>query len=344
MITDNKPTAESWDYAELLESTYQHRPWVVEGLFTEATQVLFIGPSNIGKSIWLQQLIHTVSNGEDFLGMHVPKARKMLYLQSEGDLAETTLRGREMSKLYPPPPVGMVKVEYLLRGRVNTPEGRQALRDLCERFEMDDGVVIIDSLYPTIRGSMSDDSVASDYVSTLNEIIHDYNSAVIVAHHEHRPYRNTEGRTVKEETGKAFFGSFVWEAWTSFGLQIGYTKGRNAITIVNWKRRRPTFLQEEPLSMHMVEPSPLGFVIPEHEDLTRMDSAVLSLLKHHGDWMSKADMVDILSKDRKTKRQTQVQDAVAHLLDLDMLDLQERVGEGRGRPSMYYRIRQRGGR
>jgi hypothetical protein len=339
MTTNSGPSGESWDYAELLESEYQYEPWMVEGLITEATQALFIGPSGIGKSIFLQHLSHALTNGIDFLGMQIPTPRKVLYIQSEGSLNETTLRGRAMAPLTPAPPKGTMRMEYLLRGRINTPQGKRGLMELCDRFELDNGLVIIDSLYPTIRGGMKDESPASDYTSNLNDVIHKFHSTVLVAHHEHRPYRNPEGKMVKEETGKAFFGSFVWEAWTTYGLQIGYTKGRQSITIANWKNRRPTFLEDEPLNIHMVEPYPLGFIIPENEELTRMDSSVLAFLRMQEEWIPKAGIIEELSKGRKVKRQTAVQDAIAHLDSMGYLESMEYHKGGRGRPALHYKIR-----
>lgn len=334
-------SAEGWDYSDLLDSTYQYKPWIVDGLFTEATQVLLAAPPNIGKSVFLQQMTCCIATGTPFLGMSVPEAKRVLYLQAEGDLGETVKRGREMSKLVKVPPKGSVRWEYLLLGQLNTKRGRDALDALCDQFALDNGVVIIDPLYATIKGSMSEDAPASEYVATLNHIIQKYKSTVVVCHHEHRPIRNVDGKKVKEGAGEAVFGSFVWGAWTSFGLQLQYTSGRASVELVNWKRRRPTPLMDTPIDMHMVEPTPLGF-LPVEEGLSRADLTVRELLRYMGQWMTKAEITEVLSRERTSGvRQTQVQKSVERLFELNLLEVEETITNGgKGRPSIKYKLKE----
>lgn len=311
--------AELWEWGKLLDSPYQAPPWIVDQILPDNGKIMIAAKEGTGKSVLGLQLANHIASGTPFLGTYaVDKPRKVLYLQSEGDLGDTAQRGHDMNLWVPGPDTGMLYMAFLLKRKINTNKGRDSLRELCEQVGLGGGVIIIDPVYPTIQGSAKDDEPVSVWTDNVNLVAHEFRSAVIAFQHEHRSIRDLEGKKVKEGIGEKTFGSYVWRAWASYGFELQQSAGKNtAIHLRAWKQRRPTSLwhEDDPELLTMIEPSPLAFVRHE-EGVTQSMASVRALLTVYDDPFTKDEIVAIMSKYKKGGfKTTAVQDAVNNLRD-----------------------------
>jgi len=149
-----KGFGEVWDWPDLAESGYQEPAWYIDQFLPEGGKVILAAKHGIGKSLLGQQLSLHLAAGADFLGLSVPSPRKVVYIQCEGDLGDTAQRGRDMHRMCPPVPPGQLTWAFHMKRKLNSPGGGRALRELCEQAELEDGLVVVDPIYKTIRGSM----------------------------------------------------------------------------------------------------------------------------------------------------------------------------------------------
>ena len=317
--------AESWDWLDLLESKYNEERWYVDQLLPENGRVMIEAPQESFKSTFTQQLALCVSTGTDFLGLHTDKPHKVLYLQSEGDLSDSALRGKAMHAWLPLPERGMLTWDFLLRRKINTRAGLQALRELCDIHDLHDGVLFIDPAYKTIRGSMKDDDVVGEWTDNIDFALHERNSSCVVVHHEVRPTTDMMGSPTRTGAGERMYGSAVWQYWASYGFQLRRAAGRGkSVNLTCWKNRRPTVFDGHPLALTVVEPYPFGLELAEAGVNSTM-ATIRALLRIGGERLTKQDIAT-----RMGLSLPPVQQAVEALVGLDQL------AEDDERPRKYY--------
>lgn len=323
-MMSNRHVGESWEWLDLLESDYSAPPWYIDQMLPQGGSIVVEAPQGSGKSMLTQQMALCLATGTDFVGLAVDKPHKVLYLQCEGHLGDTAQRGHDMHVWLPRPSQGMLTVDFLLRKKINTRAGFQALSDLCEEAGLDDGVLFIDPVYKTIRGSMKDDEIVGEWTDNVDLTIHKFNSAAVVVHHESRPVRTLEGKKIETEPGEKTYGSAFWLAWANYGFQLARLPGRDRrLQLTCWKPRRPTTIEDNPLMLTMVEPRPLGFEVSE-EGVTSVGATIRLLTKCSGLWYTKDELASAVGKSLSP-----VQKAVEELVDRGWLE------EGDGRPRKY---------
>ena len=74
---------------------------IVKGLLSEGETIVLVGKPKAGKTRLTQQLTICLSRSECFLGMEVPKCRKVLYLDLENRPAGAQHRFQVMSTAHP---------------------------------------------------------------------------------------------------------------------------------------------------------------------------------------------------------------------------------------------------
>ena len=316
--------AESWDWLDLLNSKYNEERWYVDQLVPENGRIMIEAPQESFKSTFTQQLAICVATGTDFLGLHTDKPRKVVYLQSEGDLSDSVLRGREMHTWLPLPERGMMAWDFLLRKKINTRAGLQALRELCEQHELQDGVLFIDPVYKTLRGSMKEDDVVGEWTDNVDFVLHEFNSSVVAVHHEVRPTTDMMGTPTRTGAGERMYGNAVWQYWASYGYQLRRAAGRGkSITMTCWKNRRPTQFDGHPLVLTVLEPHPFGLEVAETGVSSTM-ATIRALLRIGGEWLTKPEIAECMGLSLAP-----VQQAVEALVTM------EHLVEDDGRPHKY---------
>lgn len=202
---------------EIIES-----PWIIEGIIRERQTVMEFGRPGLGKSIFAKHALACVTSGEKFLDEYrVPKARKVCYIQCEGEDYETKSRWERIGRVI------HTNNDNLLFGfGASLPLTKEdAVFNFinCKTMqEFKPELIVLDPLYLMSGGqSLSDDAVAGAMVESINKIKEQLNCAVLLIHHEHREKKDEKGK-IRQEGIESYAGSYVWRANVSEIIRFEY--------------------------------------------------------------------------------------------------------------------------
>jgi RecA-family ATPase len=223
--------------------------------FLYVNDTIFINAqTGVGKSIFLLQMLASLTTGESFLGafkIHGPK--NVLLLQTEGDRVETLQRLNAIGR--------GVRIDHDRWVHVNLDgiclNTQQGLNDFMKMIEapgINYDVVIIDPLYTTVKGSLSSDDVATDWIRSARAIRRKYQCAFAVSHHDTIKTQYYEGQ-VLQQSSKNLMGSSYWGAFTSYNFKLTLRNG--IYTLTSGKERNPQVI--DTIHMRLIEPDPLTF-------------------------------------------------------------------------------------
>lgn len=259
-----------YSLGELIDNEYEEPPVIVEDLIWKGQNVLIIADAKVGKSVLLQQLALAISSGTPFLDkFEVPLQQKVLYVQAEGTIYETSSRIKRMVKEVDHDR-NKLKWYYTPTLPMDREDSVEKFVDRVAQTVDEDGkpfkpdVIIFDPLYPmATTGSLTADDVGTRIVNNLNSLKDYYDSTNILIHHQHRSKRNDRGETI-HEGDDAYFGSYVFKAWPDTMLHMAKKKGKGS----EFKRTLSCGTQRSgktssSIELEMIQPDPLLFWIDD---------------------------------------------------------------------------------
>lgn len=274
--------------ATLLEGAPEKEP-IVEN-FIYVNDVVFIcADAGTGKSILVLQLASHVTTGEPFLGTYrVCKPGNVLYVQTEGDRGETIARLQAMSH--------GVKMDYSkfihinLPGlALNTEQGFKEFMKEASKPGLQYSLIIIDPLYTTVKGSLSSDEVATDWIRNVRGVKDVFGGCgIVVSAHDTKDIL-VDGLKVKKDPA-VIFGSVYWKAWANYNYRFEWDKHKGIHTLELGKRR--TNNTPDVLVLKMVEPVPLMFKYSE-DDMTVPKNKIMAALRTHPEGCNPKHLIDV---------------------------------------------------
>lgn len=242
---------------DLYTQVIDKAPIVEDFLYTNDV-ICIAADAGVGKSLFALQLMCNLTTGLPFLGTYrIPKPCNVCYLQTEGDRGETVDRVRAMAQ-----GIGIDNSRWChinLAGIcLNTTEGMTQLKAYMAKPTMPFDVLIIDPLYTTVKGSMSKDEVATDWIRNVREVKEMFkNCALVILHH--LPKDNyVDGMLVP----KTMFGSAMWKAYVNYSYSFSAKDGRHTLKL---EKRRNDKVGFDHLEMKLLEPLPLRFVYADND-------------------------------------------------------------------------------
>ena len=272
---------------------------IIDSLLYE-NDILFIhAESGIGKSLVAMQLACCLTSGAPFLDcLKIYKRCNVLYVQTEGDRAETVERFSLMRKGLP--------LDVAKLGHYNVPKldldteaGMSAfIEDLIES-PMKFDVIIFDPLYTTVAGSLNDDTTARGWFTQIKRIRGFQSTSFIVLHHDGKAFMTNKGERISKGN-KELFGSSFWSA-SANGIYRLINAGDSMVTMLNGKERSGPHKYIDKLEMKLVHPNPLLFVSAVESTFNETALAVESVLKSAPDtWFKRADIGQTIGKSKVT--------------------------------------------
>lgn len=246
----------SYSGEEFLGLEIKKRDFLIDKILRELDSVILVGAEKAGKSILAQQLIFSLTTGDQpFLDeFEVLKPCKVTYVQVEGELGDSQDRYRRMRMALDFDPKNF---HIIFSAPLELQDDRKA-NILMEDIAMHHvpNVLIFDPLYFCFTGSLSDDGIVRKFLGNIRRIKDRFSCAVIIVHHTHRMRFNKEGDLV-DEGDDAIFGSSALKWWPDHIIFFTYNKKRGIREFRCTTQRSGDILDK--IELKLEQPIPLYF-------------------------------------------------------------------------------------
>lgn len=246
---------------------------IVEGILYENDVICISAYTGKGKSILALQLMCCLTTGAPFLGtQYIPHPFNVLYLQTEGDRAETIERLEAMNEGVAIDDSRWIHIN-LAGICLNTSEGLNQLLALCKSAPIKVDVVIVDPLYTTMKGTMSSDSDTTEWIRNLREFkkqLYPRCAFILIGHEGHEIV--VQGKAVKKSKDR-LFGSYAWGNFVNYNYKMEIVNGRHVLESGKIRNTKAIDI----LEMRMIEPVPLMYV-HANEDTSSAEYKALAAL------------------------------------------------------------------
>ena len=212
----SRPPLKGWSLDEIDEN--DGSVWPVPGFIPHGLTFVYGLPKG-GKSLWMQKLSACIAGGVPFDGIEELEHGRVLYITRDIGASRQEVKKRFMKILQH---LGLS--EDALDGKLILTDDRFHLNDPAsvdnllahnpDRFVL----VVIDSLFRCVSGSLSQDVVASAAMDGIERIGRATGAAVVVIHHEPR-------------SGEHLFGSVMLDATYDAKIHVERGKERNAVIV-----------------------------------------------------------------------------------------------------------------
>jgi hypothetical protein len=258
---------------------------IIDSIFYEKDVLCISSFPGVGKSILALQLLSNLTTGEPFLGIYeIPKAKNVLYVQTEGDRAETIQRLSNMKSA--------INIDYtkwahmnLASIAINTTKGLAHFISEIHSLKMQFDIIILDPLYTTVMGSMSDDDVTTDWIRNIREIRRIFGTSFILLHHDAKDIYH-EGKTI-DRGNKNLFGSTFWSGFINVNYKFKLSGSEHHRVLELGKERKGNLIDN--IKIKLIEPCPLFFMPSEHSKDSTIKVEVF--IRGSKKWVHLKDMV-----------------------------------------------------
>jgi len=266
---------------ELMSIQFQPDNYIIEALLWERQIIGLVAKEKVGKSILSLQMACCLSCGENFLGEYeIPNPMNVLYIQTESTRHETIERLRAMTH-----ESGVAWNEdnfYLMHTEslsLDKDSGIIWLINEIKKKNIEPQVVVIDPLYMCMEGSLSDELPSRSAAKNLRIMSAEFDCAIILVQHEHRPRTNPKtGKTV-EEGDNAIMGSFVWKAFTNHTIRLVVLPDKTRLLSCGTQRSSRVI---DKMKLELKAPLPLMYTILDSPDCPSYVSRVLQHITKNG--------------------------------------------------------------
>lgn len=234
---------------------FKPKEFLVDNMIHRGDTVMVIGSPKSGKSLFIKQLICSLTSAHEFLGkFQVHSPTKVCYIQLEGEPADTQDRFNRLSKtnnllwenlsIYYSEPL-MLQDEHSTKNFIKTLE-----------LGSNHQVIILDGLYLSFSGSLSDDTVVRQVIGNMRRIKNHFGCTLILVHHTHKVRFNQNGEAIAEGD-EAVFGSQFLRAWPDHIFHLSVQKNSD-IRHLQCSTQRSGMIETD-IKMKLIQPDPLYF-------------------------------------------------------------------------------------
>jgi hypothetical protein len=176
-------------------------------------------------------------------------------------------------------PVNNDNFRYIFRAKLwlNVQADIEKLMEQIDEMNYRPDVIFVDPLYTAVKGSLSNDEVASGIICSIRMLQERYNCCVVVVHHEHKAIRDREGNRINEGDD-SIMGSSLFKNFANHVLRLTFDKKTKMRELTCDTQRNSKVLNKVKL---VLNEDPLGFHI-EHKSTPPMQLNILNYLKIHG--------------------------------------------------------------
>lgn len=314
-----KPAAESppavftRPISELLAMPDTDPDWMVDQLFTVASNGWVAAEPKVGKSWIVLELAYALSAGMPFLGRFaIKQQRRVLYVQEEDSVDRVKRRLKRLIRgdvTRPPPPDENFRYSIRQGFKLDSLTWLEVLR--LEMIEYKSEVVIMD-VFNRLHGS--DENKQQEMTSILNNLTrltNDYGVAFIIVHHNRKPQQGDEARGNQRIRGSGVLGG-----WGECSLYLRRSREKDTIIVTPESKDAP---EMDDFTVALTDTENGGVVLEMGESLlvdqmTPADRVVIDAVQRitdRGIGATVQAIAEALGKDRTTvqKRLTKLVEA-----------------------------------
>lgn len=231
--SDDEVAALILGFKDLLEADIQLE-WVAENFITKGGTVVMAGPSGIGKTQFMLQLMIHLALGKTWMDYTITETHKIVFFSLEMSAPEVKFFIANMAKELTDEELNVLNDNLIVVALgeslpLNTPEGQAFAERILDALEPDG--VIIDSIGSSIQGNLSSDETVIPVLDWNDRVRKRYNMFTGFIHHMTK-MNNQDGPITQDK----IYGNqyIVNRASSAFGLLPG--KDGN-IKVRNFKLR-----------------------------------------------------------------------------------------------------------
>jgi hypothetical protein len=295
---------------------------IVDKFMYKRDYMLLVSEEKQGKTILAQQLACSLTTGTSFLDIYdIPNPVKVCYFITEGREDDMKDRFRRISNRVGIDTDNIVLVPTFFR--FNTKEGIDALWQIAEKLgSFNPEVVIVDSLYRAISGSLKDDHVINDFHFVMQKLSERFQCAILLVHHMTKPTKDQSGkyygRNDKDSFGSAFLSAGVDHI---FWIEPS-RHGQKYDKVLRCDTQRSGLINEQ-VRIRLKRNDPLYFeIIGKNEEF---EKAIRQIISKYPSGMPVQKLMDFMETKDRTKMYTALKNMI-----------RDKVVEKEGsRPVMY---------
>lgn len=282
---------------ELLDIDEDNRVPIVDGMLWEKDTVFFVAKPKVGKSIFSIQMLCAITAGESFLDTFpVNKPLEVCYIQTEGKLYRTRMRLKRITNQMSWNPENFTHI-FQPGIALNTSYGFEAVKNLLVSNGKSPKVICIDPLYTAIRGDMSNQDTAAQWVTNVRLLQDTFGAAVWIVHHTHKDKRTDKGVKIKEGDD-AIFGSFVWKAYADHVFMMHKHGTKKEYTVTCDTQRESVVVEKVDFALQ--DRHDVLLYTKAEVNATKIDLLICRLLKDYPNGLRIDDLVDLTDRSKPT--------------------------------------------
>jgi len=266
---------------DFMKFNFAPKEFLIDSLLNRGDSAFLVGSPKSGKSLLVKQMICSLTSGHPFLDkFEISRPSTVLYVQLEGEPQETKDRFEKMSKKVD---MDSSKLTMFYSDPMRL-ESEEGLNDFYKDVDIAGDsfdCIIVDGLYLSFTGSLSDDECVRKMLGNLRRIKNKYNSTMIVVHHTHKTRFNQDGDLIVEGD-EAIFGSQFLRAWPDHIMMIAHEKKSDLRHLTCVTQRSGSI--EKDIKMRLVQPDPLYFEtmddVPDGIVLDTAKKSIISFLSN----------------------------------------------------------------
>lgn len=185
---------------------------IVEGVIYENDIVMLAGKPKSSKTIFAIQLACNISSGTPFLdSFETPKPSRVLYIATEMKDEELKTRFIRTSN--------HVKTNFenitllCTKGsnfKFNNRIGKQHIAELFLKYkECPPKIIFIDSVYKAFFGDLNKNDVVNEFLSEVDRMAAEWDSAVMLVHHLKKSSRDKDGNAFEQSDEDSYGSQFL---------------------------------------------------------------------------------------------------------------------------------------
>lgn len=207
MTLDDIPLALTGDklIEAIRQSKYARKP-LAEGFIYEKTCTLMSSDPGLGKSTLTAQIAVELAAGLPLFGyFSTVRPVKVFYIQAERDINETLERMEIIGKTLPLIKENIVITDAYQRLNLLNPTHVELFFKAIKRNCADPVLIIIDPIYSTISGGLSEDRVATALMKVMDLISKNFNCSLWLNHHTTKTRYGQDGLPIQKND--PFYGA-----------------------------------------------------------------------------------------------------------------------------------------